>query len=425
MHPKQFYLILLLVLVPSMVRAYDMSDEFMINTYTPMAQNYSSSASNGSNYLVTWDSDSQDGASMGIFGQFLDKQGNAIDSEFIINTYTDYNESQPSVYSNGSNYLVTWHTQVYDGYGYGVYGQVIDSNGSPVGSEILINTTTSGHQNNPSVASDGNNYMVTWGDSNDKRVKGKIINSNGTPSGGEFNLGTIHTDYHTSHQAVFNGTNYLVTYSDQETGVGDTIYGRLFNTNGTPAGSDFQISEDGPGAKYGRSMAYDGTKTMLVYNLQIGDGDDYGVYGRFIANDGTLLGEEFLINQVTAGQQLSPEVAFDGEQFLVIWHDESGSDGDDRGIAGRFIDNDGTFLTDEFVVNNYTTSFQSYPSLTVNGDQFLATWSRYEQFGAGQSYDVVGRYITYASSNAVPEPATIILLCMGLLGVIKKRSKLK
>ena len=422
MHPKQFYLAFVLVLISSIAVAYDMSDEFMVNTYTPMAQNYSSSASNGSNYLVTWESDGQDGASIGVYGQFLDTQGNTIGSEFIINTYTEYNESQPSVYSNGSNYFVTWTTQVHDGYGYGVYGQVVDSDGSFVGSEILINTTTSGHEWNPSVTSDGNNYLAMWRDySNDNKAKGKIINSNGTPSSNEFDLGTIFTDYHTSQQAVFNGTHYLVAYSDQETGAGDTIYGRLFNTDGTPAGSDFQISEDGPGAKYARSMAYDGTKTLLVYNLQIGDGDDYGIYGRFIGNDGTLLGEEFLINQVTAGQQLSPEVAFDGDQFLVIWQDESGSDGDTHGISGRFIDNDGTFLTDEFVVNNYTASLQSYPSLTVNGDQFLAIWSSYEQFGAGQSYDVVGRYITYASAQTVPEPATIILLCIGLLGVITNK----
>src|SRR5918995_7144912 len=58
-------------------------------------------------------------------------------------------------------------------------------------SEILINTTTTGLQHQPAIATLGDtHFFVVWVDSSDRTIKGRLILANGNPSGGEFVVNT-------------------------------------------------------------------------------------------------------------------------------------------------------------------------------------------------------------------------------------------
>ncbi|MDP2613920.1 hypothetical protein Q8W27_16765, partial [Oceanobacter sp. 2_MG-2023] len=46
------------------------------------------------NLLVSWTSDNQDGSEGGVYGQTFDTDGNAIGSEFLINSSTDGNQNE-------------------------------------------------------------------------------------------------------------------------------------------------------------------------------------------------------------------------------------------------------------------------------------------------------------------------------------------
>ncbi|MEW6536466.1 MAG: hypothetical protein AB1454_12725 [Candidatus Auribacterota bacterium] len=100
-------------------------------------------------------------------------------------------------------------------------------------------------------------------------------------------------------------------------------------------------------------------------------------------------GADFLVNSFTPGNQQSPAITTDGENYLVVWR--SHQDNDFSGIYGRLYDEDGAPVTSEFQINTYTTGEQIDPCVASNGSNFLVTWrSEYEY---GLSWCIVGQYL--------------------------------
>ncbi len=119
---------------------------------------------NVGNFVVTWNSNGQDGSGYGIYGQRYNSSGTAQGSEFKINTYTTSSQMNPSVVmDNVGNFVVTWNSNGQDGSNNGIYGQRYNSSGTTQGSEFKINTYTTNTQSNPSVAMyNVGNFVVTW-----------------------------------------------------------------------------------------------------------------------------------------------------------------------------------------------------------------------------------------------------------------------
>src|SRR5215213_1493558 len=64
---------------------------------------------------------------------------------------------------NDGGWVVTWESNLQDGSGYGIYQQRYDAAGEPVGGELLVNATASGDQTQPSVAAlSTGGWVVTW-----------------------------------------------------------------------------------------------------------------------------------------------------------------------------------------------------------------------------------------------------------------------
>lgn len=109
-------------------------------------------------------SGSQDGSSDGIFGQRFDANGDPVGGEFQINTYITDNQSQASVTGLADGgYVVTWQSEGQDGDGLGIYGQRYDADGVTVGVEFLVNTQTNGDSLRSEVAAlENGGFVVSW-----------------------------------------------------------------------------------------------------------------------------------------------------------------------------------------------------------------------------------------------------------------------
>ena len=102
-----------------------------------------------------------------------------------------------------------------------------------VGSEILVNTATTGNQNNPQITSlAGGGFVVTWqdsslgvggatGDSSGVAIKAQVFSAGGAPVGGEILVNTATANDQLTPQitALSNG-GFVVTWSDLSLGVG-------------------------------------------------------------------------------------------------------------------------------------------------------------------------------------------------------------
>jgi hypothetical protein len=139
--------------------------ETLVNSYAASDQgNPSVTALADGGWLVTWQSYGKDGSGDGIYQQRYDADGAASGTETLVNSYTASDQSNASATALADGgWLVTWQSNGQDGSGAGIYQQRYDADGAASGTETLVNSYTASEQANPAVTAlaDGG-WLVTW-----------------------------------------------------------------------------------------------------------------------------------------------------------------------------------------------------------------------------------------------------------------------
>ena len=138
--------------------------EFRINTDNNPCANPSIAVAKDGSFLVAWTARDvlNTDNSLDVYGRIF-SGGGVGGTAFYINShiYGDQYVSRVSVL--GLDYLVTWTSMGQDGSREGVFGQFVHGDGSLVGGEFRVNSTTLGQQLQPTVASDGENqFVAVW-----------------------------------------------------------------------------------------------------------------------------------------------------------------------------------------------------------------------------------------------------------------------
>ena len=129
-------------------------------------------------FVAVWASAGQDGSDWGIFGKIFNAAGEAQSIEFPVTTTTIYSQTAPQVAAQADgSFMVVWMSDQQDGSGWGIFARRFDASGTPLSSEIQINTTTSQSQEYPSVVAlaDGA-YAFSWhsNDNGDLNIQSQI-----------------------------------------------------------------------------------------------------------------------------------------------------------------------------------------------------------------------------------------------------------
>jgi len=340
--------------------------EFHVNTYTDDDQQGPSVAGlSGGGFVATWLSEGQDGSGNGIYGQQFDSAGDKVGGEFQVNTYTDDDQQGPSVAGlSGGGLVVTWQSYGQDGNYEGVYGQLFDGAGSPVGGEFPVNTTTDYGQNLPSVAPLSNGgFVVAW------VSRGGIycqrFDSAANKVEGEFKASTYQS-CNSPSVAGLSGGGFVVTWhSWGQDGSGFGIYGQLFDGTGSPVGGEFQVNTYTDDAQDNPAVAaLSGGGFVVTWESMDQDGNHEGVYGQIYDSARNAVGGEFQVNTFIASSQDSPSVArLSGGDYVVAWSSAS-QDGSSDGIYGRIFeihepDSDGDDLPDYLENSACTNPFDA------------------------------------------------------------------
>lgn len=139
--------------------------ETQVNTYTLNDQsNQQVTALEGGGWVVTWQSNGQDGSAEGVYQQAYDATGAPVGGETRVNTYTySGQELKQTTALPGGGWAVTWTSQIQDDRIYGVYEQAYDAMGAPVGGETRVNRYTLDHHSNwQTTALTGGGSVYTW-----------------------------------------------------------------------------------------------------------------------------------------------------------------------------------------------------------------------------------------------------------------------
>ena len=193
----------------------------------------------GGGFVVTWYS----GNYSKTYAQIFDRDGSPQGDEFAV---SEYNSSyEPEVARlDGGGFVVTWedNTTSNDGEGYDIQGQVFDNNGNKVGGEFLANTETAGNQQTHDVAGlvgTDAGFVVTWSSMQDGAgygVYGQLYDSQGVEVGSEFrvNVETMGSQQDPSVTALADGGFFVSWESAGQDGSSYGIYGHRFDASGTP-----------------------------------------------------------------------------------------------------------------------------------------------------------------------------------------------
>jgi hypothetical protein len=247
-------------------------------------------------------------------------------TELQVNTYTTGNQIQASVAIGADGrFVVAWTSGGQDGDGVGVFARRFDSAGAPQATEFQVNTYTTSSQHRPNAAfGDAGGFVVAW-------------------------------------------------QSFLQDGDSDGIFARTFDASGAPQAGEFQVNTTTPSfQRYAGAAAVDG-QFIVTWQSFGQDGSFYGVFARRVASTGAAQGSEFQVNTYVTGEQIRPVVAADQNLgFAVAW--QSVQDGSGAGIfahsfkASRAGDIDGNGvvapLSDGLLVLRYLFGFRDSTLIT-------------------------------------------------------------
>ncbi|MEA5604841.1 beta strand repeat-containing protein, partial [Nostoc sp. UHCC 0252] len=217
--------------------------EFLVNTHTRNSQyNPTVAIDADGDFVISWQSYYQDGSYLGIYAQRYNSAGVAQGSEFLVNTHTQGYQSNPTVAMDGTgDFVISWQSDGQDGSGYGIYAQRYTSAGVAIGVEFKVNTHTDGNQYNPTVAMDADgDFIISWTsngqDGSSDGIYAQRYNSSGVAIGGEFLVNTYTNNSQANPAVAMDATgDFVISWqSDGQDESGEGIYAQLNNNSGVP-----------------------------------------------------------------------------------------------------------------------------------------------------------------------------------------------
>jgi hypothetical protein len=407
----------------AMAQSTPLGSELQVNTFTTSAQSFPFVAADpDGDFVVAWDSLSQDGDNFGVFARRFSSAGAALASEFQISTRTIQGQRLPTVATDADgDFVVVWRgNQQDDPSYYGIFGRRFSSAGDALAAEFQVNTYTPNEQLNPAVAagSDGD-FVVVWfskgQDGASAGVFGQRFTSAGATLASEFQVNTYTTEYQRNPAVVTRtGGDFVVVWqSNLQDGSSWGVFGRRFSSTGVAVAGEFQVNSYTSNYQGAPSVALDAEGDFVVaWQSLAQDGAAYGVFAQRFSSAGAPVASEFHVSAYTTGNDRNPSVvATASGDFVVAWHDSGVKD-----VFARRFSSAGVPLTGDFMVNTYQTNYQYFPSVasSASGD-FVVAWQSAGQ--DGNSYGIFAqRFAGLATldidGNGTTEPLTDGLLVL-------------
>ncbi len=425
-------------------------------------------ASNGRDYLVVW-SDNRSQREGGfpppadLMGMRIAGDGALLDGEGFVIADDAVGHNFVDVASDGTNYLIAWeHFPV--GETFKVRSAIIAGSGEISKPPITV-LGEAGTQGPPQIAFGGEHYLVVWGSG---QVRGARVHPDGSViASGAFPIGPQGQQVKFPNVG-FNGTDFLVTWGNlvppkfRLQGSLVTASGEVVHPEGILIGDEAQVFGNvshpsaivGAGTDFlvnwingnelkgtvvsgtnGASSSPEGTplseagvvtKVVAVPNPS---GGAFVVWNdlRFASNgvDSTFLavnldaagaiaeppGEFPVI--LTRNSQTQPEIASNGQGFLVVWDDDRNQAVAGSDVLGFRLDAEGKLLDAEALPIGVGPGPQSFAGVASNGTDYLVVWNdnrkRVERFpgqpafGFDDDHEIYGARVR-ASDGVVLEP---------------------
>jgi hypothetical protein len=349
-----------------------------------------SAASNGDLNLVVWYVSTPSG--FDIYGARINKEGKILDEKGIPICTAPNDQMFPSVARDGENFLVVWQDRRsgkrWDIYGtrISIDGEVLDPDGIP----IALGKSTN-DQVSPALSFDGENYMVVW---HGKRTS-KIWNvyfTRVSKNGEVLDTKPIAVSASLKNQASpsvdFNGENYLIVWQDKRDGKFWDVYGARVTPSGEildQNGLRITYSDEFGLDRWRPILSWIGKYYLVVWVVSPGENKWY-LYGKRVGPAGEILDLVDLRIQRDGANKVFPAILWDGSEGLLVW--EEGPEGDSKIFGASIIPDLKPLPTSEGVcISAFEGTADSLmPALSKTREGILVVWQARGSEGYWQIY---------------------------------------
>ncbi|MBM3322034.1 hypothetical protein FJY69_00905 [candidate division WOR-3 bacterium] len=338
---------------------------------------YPAVSHNGADWLVAW-SDERGGVyEPDIYAARVNPAGAVLEpGGFRVATATR-GQRYPDVGFDGANWLVAWEDERSGQYLYDLYGARVTGTGAVLDPEGIAISTATGSQSLPSVGFDGQGWLVVWTDSRGGAYAGDIYAARVSPAGVVLDPSGLPVSTATERQTcpavASDGTNSLVVWEDWRWYGGQhwadvyaariTQSGAVLDPEGIPAATSAYDN-------WTPAAAFDGANYLAVW-ADYRNGSGYDVYGARLGPDGAVLDPEGIAVSTATGPQEEPDVAFDGDNFLVVWGDRRAAASH---VYGARLDKHGTVLDPNGIPIGVARGGQFSPAVACGSASYLVVW---------------------------------------------------
>jgi Ca2+-binding RTX toxin-like protein len=381
--------------------------KFRVNTFTTGdQQDYSIAALADGGFVVSWESNAQDGNGYGIFAQRYDAKGVAQGGEFRVNQNTQYDQRNPSITAMvDGGFMVTWESYSpppaagYTWEVWNIYAQRYDANGIAQGSEFLVSDLDYQNQRNSSVTAltDGG-FAVSWTyhlpfTPSGSNIYVKSYDANGIQKNWDFvsfdsftynqyinglssNPGYYYSKYvDGSLVATLSDGGFVVYWNTGYTST-PTITLQRYDANGIRQGGVFYTN-----GKHANATVLTNGDLVVSYENSLGG----GIYAQRYDASGTILGAKFLVSS----NGMNPLVIGLSDGGFVVRYISDGA------IHAQRYDANGVAQGSEFLVRSYAGGIPPLilEMTELTDDIFVMVTSAWDGSGKGiyaQRYDADG-----------------------------------
>jgi hypothetical protein len=260
-----------------------LSGEILVNAYTISRQIYPTVALKvDGTFIVIWES-FHGTNDWHIAGRLYDAAGNPITSEFDINQSGSCGENSLAISDTG-DFTVAWDRMLA---GYSICVRQYNANGTPKGNEVVLMTSDIDAALGPTIASDrsGNyvlawHYTTEWPASEYRDIYAQRYDANFNPVGEEFmvNTTTVGVQQYPSIAMNSDGQFVIVWYGDTDDSE-EGVFARQYDGNGQPVGNESQLNTYINGIQKMPVAAMQTSGRFIVaWQSEAQDGNDFGIF---------------------------------------------------------------------------------------------------------------------------------------------------
>ncbi|HYI00410.1 Ig-like domain-containing protein, partial [Hyalangium sp.] len=355
-------------------------------------------ATSSSGALAVWKEEQTNSST--IAGARLSSTGQVLGS--ITLSSTAYDGALPAIASNGTDYLVGWEERLHDDTS--IFGRRVSGSGTLLDPRNLTLSTEINDERLPKVATNGSTFLAVWMDDRSGlwEVYAAYLDSSGAPLKPPMRLGQLTTGSYLSPPGsvavASNGTNYLVVWSTNDLFNTSDIHGARVSAEGEPLGPAGFVISNAANAQLHPDVASNGNNYLVAWEDLRGGGHQ-DLYAARVGANGTVADPTGIPLSTATLAQTEAAVASNGVDYFVAWRDErqQATRGD---IYGTRVTGTGTVVDVTGIPISTAALTQQKPAITWDGQNYTLAWE--DGRGGTAASDIFAARVS--SAGAVLDP---------------------